>query len=1041
MDDLRNIKTGVTKSLDLPCLIIDKSGRIIALNAEVKKIITSAAPQLNFFDLFDEQNLLTLQRIFIDTRKYEIAVKDVIAFKSGSELKNYEITFSPLKSENNIYFIVCFSTTSELKSEGETKKFIIATNEIEKLTGDKRLLSVINKIKLTYPFTFIEKAKLQKDINELDDFFWIKDPAGKFILVNDFYSKTLGFTSAQLEGKNEQDYLPKYLVSLYKTINQYIIDSSNSVVIDSNSSPITPDLKKGIQIIQFPICDLDNKTVAIIGFSQDIEKTEQLKTTPVESKNIFKTLPIPILFVDHELKISSYSNELLKLLLIPERNDILKSELSRYFEKGFIRKIDEYLQDHSLKENLDFTYTFEEKGNLIVEVNVEKIIDENESTTVAIIIFNPKNELQILKESKAQLYDSLLNNIPDAMFIYDLENLKFLEVNEAALKLYGYKRNDFLNMDLTDLYAPEDIQTLIQSSDSKTLSPGPWRHKKSDGSSILVELSRTTVEFKSKKAHLNIIKNVSENIEQKKKNQLLQSVYDHTSDLILITDKDGFILASNEPVSRKIGYSKKDLESRPFISLVSDDDRAKVNKNIFHSGLLKTTSLELEFKKPSGSLFKSIVIATPIKDYNGEIESYSIILKPVEEKTENGEVKKLEDENAEKIDAPFLSHMFHELLTPINVILGFAQELWESIETPTDEQKEAVDIIKENQKLLLQIMDSAVEFSALQQKVVKFKPEAIKFVDILNSLKDNTYKLCESKKVELEYGKISSSLTLESDKQKFLSLVTLFVKIAVQITKENVVYLSASNIDENTIVVSIKDTKKVISPSLLKGFNEVFSDEESVIRRNYGFSRFSLRLTNRLIDLLSAKKHVVMKDDEAAEFGLTFPVKFTISEKTAYELESVKPPVQELKPQVKQLAQEPDKPHITPKFLELDLSQLTILYFEDQIDSQILFKNQMRDVKSIEFAPSFEAALPLLKTKRFDVIIMDINLQGEYNGLDALRIIQKMPGHKDIPIIASTAYTQPGARENFMAAGFSDFIPKPLLREKIIDILKRLLVK
>jgi PAS domain S-box-containing protein len=1027
--------------MDFPCLIIDKSGRIIALNSEVKKIITSAAPQLNFFDLFDEQNLLILQRIFIDTRKYEIAVKDVITLKSESELKNYEITFSPLKSENNIYFIVCFSATAELKSEGETKKFIIATNEIEKLTGDKRLLSIINKIKLTYPFTFIEKAKLQKDINQLDQFFWIKEPGGKFILVNDFFSKTLGFTSAQLEGKNEQDYLPKYLVALYKTINQYIIDSSNSVVIDSHSSPITPDLKKGLQIIQFPICDLDNKTVAIIGFSQKIEKAESLDTISVEAKNIFKTLPIPILYVDHEIKISAYSNELLKLLLISDREDIIKSELTRYFEKGFYRKIDEYLQDHSLKENLVFTYTFEEKGNLNVEVNVEKIIDENESIAGAIIILSPKNELQILNESKAQLYDSLLNNIPDAMFIYDLENLKFLEVNEAALKLYGYKRNDFLNMDLTDLYAPEDIQTLIQSSDSKTLSPGPWRHKKSDGSSILVELSRTTVEYKSKKAHLNIIKNVSENVEQKKKNQLLQSVYDHTSDLILITDKDGFILTSNEQVSRKIGYSKKDLESRPFISLVSDDDRAKVNKNIFHSGLLKTTSLELEFKKPSGSPFKSIVIATPIKDYNGEIESFSIILKPVEEKSENGEVKKLEDENAEKIDSPFLSHMFHELLTPINVILGFAQELWESIESPSDEQKEAVDIIKENQKLLLQIMDNAVEYSALQQKVVKFKPEAIKFVDILNSVKENTYKLCESKKVELELGKISSSLTLESDKQKFISLVSLFVKIAIQITKENVVYLSASNIDENTIVVSIKDSKKVISPSLLKGFNDVFSDEESVIRRNYGFSRFSLRLTNRLIDLLSAKKYVVMKDNEAVEFGLTFPVKFTVSEKTTYELESVKPPVQNLRTPVKQILPDSEKPHIIPKFQELDVTQLSVLYFEDQVDSQILFKNQMRDLKSIEFAPSFEAALPLLKAKRFDVIIMDINLQGEYNGLDALRIIQKMPGHKDIPIIASTAYTQPGARENFMAAGFSDFIPKPLLREKIIDILKRLLVK
>ena len=97
-----------------------------------------------------------------------------------------------------------------------------------------------------------------------------------------------------------------------------------------------------------------------------------------------------------------------------------------------------------------------------------------------------------------------------------------------------------------------------------------------------------------------------------------------------------------------------------------------------------------------------------------------------------------------------------------------------------------------------------------------------------------------------------------------------------------------------------------------------------------------------------------------------------------------------------------------------------------------------RTIKSIEFAPSFETALPLLKTKRFDFIIMDINLQGEYNGLDALRIIQKMPGYKDIPIIASTAYVQPGAKDNFKAAGFTDFISKPLLRDKILESLRNI---
>lgn len=1041
MDDLSKIKTESRTSFDIPCIIIDKSGRIIAQNSEVKKIITTSVPQLNFFDLFDEQNLLTLQRLFIDARKYDITVKDILQLKISGEIKNYEFTFTPLKSENNVYFVINLISISDIKTDHESKRFIIATSEIEKLTNDKKILSVINKIKLTYPFTFIEKAKLQKEINELDQYFWIKDLSGKFILINDTYSKTLGFTSNQIENKNEQDYLPKYLSTLYKTVNQYIIDTTNALILDSTSSPITPDFKKDLQIIQFPICDLDNKTVAIIGFSQQTSKNIIRESDNI-NKSFIKYLPLAVLFTDKEDRILSYSTELLKLMLVSDKPDLVKSELSRVFDKNFVKLFEEYVNNTTKFDEHSFTHTFEEKNNLKAEINFQKIFDNDRNYLGTRILLKPKNELQLLNETKAHLYDLVLQNIPEAMFIYDLENLKFLEVNDAALKLYGYKRADFLNMDLTDLYAPEDIQTLIQSSDGKTLSAGPWRHKKSDGSAILVELTRSNIEFKGKKGHLNIIKNVSDVLEERKKVQILQSVYDHSSDLIINTDKDGFITSVNEQVSKKLGYPKKELESRPFISLVSDNDRAKVNKNIFHSGLLKTTSLELEFKKPSGPGIKTIVIATPIKNYNGEVENYSIVVKPEEEKIEPSDFKTIDGEGSEKVDAPFLSHMFHELLTPINVILGFAQELWESIDQPSEEQKEAVDIIKENQKLLMQIMDNAVEYSALQQKVVKFKPELLKLTDLLEPIKENTKKLCESKKVTLEFGHISSSISFESDKQKVVSLISLFIKIAVQITKENAIYLSAVNLDDNNIVVSIKDSKNVISPYLLKGINDIFADEESVIRRNYGFSRFSLRLTNKLIELLSAKKYVVLKDNEAVEVGLTFPVKFTLSEKTNYELESVKPPVQETKQVFKQSLQNAtEKQPVSPKYNELDLTQLSVLYFEDQVDSQILFKNQMKDLKSIEFAPSFEAGVPLLKTKRFDFIIMDINLQGEYNGLDALRIIQKMPGHKDVPIIASTAFTQADARDNFIAAGFNDFIPKPLLRDKIIETLKKLLVR
>lgn len=1019
-----------------PSLIIDKSGRVIAFSNDLKKLLPAITPQSNFFDLFDEVKLLTLQRMFIDVRKYDTPIRDMIDLEIDKVKYNFEVVFSPLRSENNVYFLINLNHESFVKNTTETQKFWISASGLEKIAYDKRIVSIVNKIKLNYPFSFIEKAKVQKDINELDDYFWIKESSGKLVLVNDKYADSLGFKSNQLENKNEQDYLPKYLVNLYKTVDAYIIDSTNSVIFEGIVTPVTSGTNRNISIVEFPLCDLDNNVVAIIGFSQ--KKEHHIQETKIESGNfIFKDLPVAILLVDKNLKITSYSKEFVRLLILNDKVDLSLMDLSKIFEKGFISQFENYLKNADRHPDIKTNYLFVEKAQLNTEVSFKKIFDLNGEFFGTQIIITQKLDADQQIETKAKMYEALIEHLPEAMFIYDIENLKFLDVNDAALKLYGYKRNDFLNMDLTDLYAPEDIQTLIQTGDSKIIQgsySGPWRHKKNDGTSVLVELRRSSIEFRGKKSHLNLVRNVSEQAESKKRTQILESAFDNTSDPVIITDKDGFIIEINEPVSKRFGYSKKDLETRPFISLVADDDRAKINKNIFHSGILKPTILDVEIKKPSGIFVKTNSIATPIKNFSGDIDSFSWVIKPIDEPVITKDVKKTQEDSIEKIDPPFLSNVFHELLTPINVILGFTQELGESIQKPNEEQKEAVDIIKQNQKLLLQIMDNAVEYSTLEQKVVKLKSEHIKFVDMLNELKENTKKTAEDKKVELSYSKISSTLEIETDRQKIVSLLSLFIKFAIQITKEDKIFLSASVYQDNYCAVSIKDTSKTITPYLLKAFNDIFADEENMTRRNYGFSRFSVKLAKKLIDLLSIRKETITKDADPIEFALVIPLKLVINDTKKLEVETV--------PQQKVIGKQHEKistpSSVSVEKKPLDLTQLTCLYFEDQVDSQMLFKSQMKDLKNIEFAPSFESALPLLKTKKFDFLVMDINLQGEYNGLDALRIIQKMPGYKNVPVIASTAYLLPGARDSFIAAGFNDFVSKPLLRDKLIEVLKNL---
>lgn len=1027
-------------------MIVDKSGRIIALSNSFKSILPTIIPHSNFLEHFTSAEAEVLSRLFTESKRNDETVSDILEVGTRDGIKNFEVVFSPMKSENNVYYnIILKSPQASSASKSEIRKFKVASSDIEKMASDPKIGSIVEKIKSSFPFSFIEKAKIQKEINEVEDFFWLKDVEGKLVIVNERYASVLGYKTNQLENKNEADVLPKYLSDIYETLDAYIKATTNSIVVENISGSGLGGLFSGVSIVEFPLSDLDNNVVAIIGFSI-VEKEEKTVVREVQSNINLKHIPLPICILNEENKIVTHSTEMLKFLSLGEQINLDGHDASKLFEKDFLKVIDNVRIDRSITGETCFSYVFKERNNLACDIKLLRI--NNKLEELIQVVFFQKQEKNDQLEVKADMYDALIEHSPEAMFVYDIENLRFLEVNNQALKMYGYKRADFLNMDLTDLYAPEDIQTLIETSDTKVPSgsfSGPWRHKKSDGTSVYVELRRSSIEFKERKAHLNLVKNVSENIEVKKKQQLLESLYENTSEALMTTDKDGFIKEVNEVAVKKLGYPRRELESRPLISLLSDDDRAEINKNVFHSGLLKTMSSDVEIKKPSGTFQKASLVSTPIKSFNGEVDSYCFILKLLEDTSKAKDLQHMQVDATDKIDASFLSNMFHEILTPINVILGFTQELGDSIEVPNEEQKEAIDIIKENQKLLLQIMDNAVEYSTLEQKVIKFRPEEIIFVDLLNELKEQTKKTAEGRKVELSLGKISSTLSIETDKQKFVYLLSLFLKFAIQITKEKSIILSAYIHEDKFCAVGIKDGKEGISQHLLKALNDIFSEDDNASRRNYGFSRFSIKLAKKLIELLSVRREVMTKGNEPLEFALVFPQKFEISESISAEIDNAEVkenkesklqkkieivPPKKIETHVREAEQENVK--------QLDISGLSCLYLEDQLDSQMLFKVQMKELKTIEFAVSFESAVPLLKTKKFDFIVMDINLQGEYNGLDALRIIQKMPGYKDLPIIASTAYVQPDARDSFIAAGFTDFISKPLLRDKLLEVLRRI---
>lgn len=1067
----------INNNFKAPAIILDQYGEILTFNENARKIFSSNSTLNSFWTLFSTDSISIIKKSFKDSISLSKSITERAVLLTGEGGKqDVDITFSGL-GENGDRIILC--TFDMDVSRTEKLKLTIKPDEISEIIKSELFLSILEEIRSSFPFTLLGKGKIRNEINKLDEFFWIKDPEGKYLLVNNKFAKNLGLKPIQVEGKYEKEFIPKYLSGFFDALDEFMQSTTHAVIREGLIQPISTEYRN-LRIIEIPLCDLDNRTIAIIGFAQETQVTDkQEEDTNYCLESLIKALDSPLAIFNNTGELL-FSNKLFEEfqagLTIKEKTEIVQDMktqvpgLSSSAEPGVL------LKKTLGKEKLSFVF------------NLRKLYNNHDDFNRLLLHVYPdkQNSSEILLNDREKMYEILMQASPEPMYIYDIENLRFLEVNKAALDIYGYSRNEFLQMDLTDLYAPEDIQTLLDSDSSRnkeSVFTGPWRHKKRDGTALLVEISKVSFEFQDAKAHFNLIRDVTDKIEMKKELQLYKNIFDNTSEMIFTTDTEGFITFANNSVLDNLGYERGELDTRPIITLVADTFRAQLS-NLYYSGGEVTSLTDIEFKKKNGSTLILNVLCTPVFDYNEQVISYNIIAKPsekqivVQEPASEKVISPSPDVkvSSSAIDSTLLSSMFHEILTPINVILGFVQEITENISSPSEEIKEASEIINQNRQILLQTMDAVLEYSHIEQKRIELNPEKVLFTEILEKIQKNTKKTAESNKIEFSYGKISSSLSIETDVHRMESLLSMFITAAMRITKEKTIFISAYQYDELNYIISIKDNRRSISEYLSDTLSQIFSDPKHEIKKDYGISKLSINLARKLSKLLNGRFETIRKQGELSESGFIFPFSFSFV-KTESEQKELKDEIK-IK-QVEKIAAEPplfessvmepkasvpeiqeiipvretvkEIPSITERTVSvqdkpqkqdgrIDLHSLKCLYVEDQIDSQILFKVQMKELKHIDFAVSFEAALPLLEQNRYDFIIMDINLQGEYNGLDALRIIRRLPGYDRTKIIAVTAYVLPGDKEKFVAAGFNDFISKPILREKLIDSLNKVLL-
>ncbi len=187
-----------------------------------------------------------------------------------------------------------------------------------------------------------------------------------------------------------------------------------------------------------------------------------------------------------------------------------------------------------------------------------------------------------LRTSEAS-YRLLFEKNPQPMWVYDVQSLAFLAVNQSAIEHYGYSREEFLRMTGGDIRPAEDLPALLESvanAPQGIEKAGRWRHRKKDGTLIDVEITSHDLQWGARAARLVAVEDITErkraeeNLRQNEESYRL--LVEQSPDAILV-HRRGTIVFANSGMAALFGVSSaQELVGRQNLDFVHPDDRGAV---------------------------------------------------------------------------------------------------------------------------------------------------------------------------------------------------------------------------------------------------------------------------------------------------------------------------------------------------------------------------------------------------------------------------------------------------------------------------------
>ncbi len=375
-------------------------------------------------------------------------------------------------------------------------------------------------------------------------------------------------------------------------------------------------------------------------------------------------------------------------------------------------------------------------------------------------------------------------------------------------------------------------------------------------------------------------------------------------------------------------------------------------------------------------------------------------------------------ERANSSKSQFLANMSHEIRTPIGAILGFT-DLMKNPDNSAAENRDYMEIIDRNSQQMLRLIDDILDLSKVEAGMMTIEDLEFSLADLLADINSvMTFKAHEN---GIEFSLSLETLIpniISSDQLRVRQIINNLLGNAFKFTAKGSVQLKVSH-EKSNLVFKVVDTGVGISPEQETRLFKPFAQADLSTTRKFGGTGLGLVLSRRLAETLGGELKLSASAEGGAGSAFTFSMPCVQTEEAEFvDVEAIKI--------VSKAGAEARKDGFS-------LSRLKILLAEDSPDNQFLINMYLcKEGAKVTIVSDGSQAVKLALTGDFDIVLMDIQMP-ILDGHEATKMLRRAQFTK--PIIALTAHAMKEEKEKCIGSGFTDFLTKPIQRDRLISVL------